>query len=405
MIPPTLELWRHYMRGCPSPDIWIDLGWYFAVSAALQRRVWYGNLKYQPTFLNLYIIFVGPPACGKGLVLSQVKDLFTDPSMRRNQTDKTRELKPGEKVPMKVALGPSDGSYQAFMDMLVDNTQTIRYGENGCYIHASLAIMLEEMNSMFKRQSNEVANFLLNTFDCKDHEYVVRHSKSAYIQKTCVAMLACCTSTMLREAAKYGIFEDGFVSRCLFAFEFAPKFVRFDLNTEYDAEQINARQRLQEHINKLTGLIGQIKFTPDALAYMRESFDKYDAPRIASSRSKMQTYFGRKAINLQKLAGVVHYSRSFTDTVEIEDCVEARRILDLLEPKMVAGFNAVGRNEYSTIMKDIKKYVAYRTDGATGPEILQEFFAEVNVSELMELISSLTLMGDIVLKGDRYYGK
>lgn len=405
MTPPTLELWRTYMRGCPSPDIWIDLGWYFAVSAALQRRVWYGDIKHQPTFLNLYVVFVGPAGCGKGLVLGPVNDLFTHPSMRRNQTDKTRELKPGEKVPMKVALGPSDGSYQGVMDMLVDNTQTFRHGESGCYIHASLAIILDEMNSMFKKNSNEVANFLLKTYDGKDHEYVVRHSKSNYIQKTCVALLAGCTNTMLREAAKFGIFEDGFVSRCLFSFEFAPKFVAFDINNEYDESQQAAHKQLVEHINKLTTVYGPIKFAPSAHAYMVEQFNTHDKPKIEAARSKMQTYYARKAIGLKKLAGVVHYSRSFTDTVEIEDCVEARRILDLLEPKMVAGFNAVGRNEYSTIMKDIKKYVAYRTDGATGPEILQEFFAEVNVSELMELISSLTLMGDIVLKGDRYYGK
>lgn len=408
MTPPTLAQWRNYMRECPSPDLWIDLGWYFAVSAALQRRVWYGDFKHNPTFINLYVVLVGPAGCGKGLVLGPVTDFFTHPSMRKNHGDRTRDLRPGEKIAMKVALGPSDGSYQGIMDMLVENTQTFRYEEAGAtksYIHASLAIILEEMNSLFKRNSNEVANFLLKTFDCKDHDYVVRHAKSNHIQRTCVALLAGCTNTMLKDAARYGIFEDGFVSRCIFAFEFAPKFVAFDINSFYTEEQKKDHAALQEHINKLTAVHGQLQFSPDAHAYMVEMFNKHDAPRIASARSKMQTYYNRKAINLKKLAAAAHFSRSFDMTVTLEDCMEARRLLDALEPKMVAGFNAVGRNEYSLVMNDIKKFVSSKADGVGGGDILIEFHAEVNHMELLELLTSLVMMGELSQRGDKYYGK
>jgi len=408
MTPPTLERWRNYMRECPSPDTWIDLGWYFAVSAALQRRVWYGDFKHNPTFVNVYFVFVGPAGCGKGLVLGPVSDFFTNPSMRKNQGDRTRDARPGEKLPMKVALGPSDGSYQAIMDMLVENTQTYRYEApegSKSYIHASLAIILDEMNSLFKRNSNEVANFLLKTYDCKDHEYVVRHSKSNYIQRTCISLLAGCTNTMLKDAARYGIFEDGFVSRCLFAFEFAPKFVKFDINSHYDDTQKADHAALQEHINKLTGLYGQIEFSPAAHEYMRSMFETYDAPKIAAARSKMQTYYARKAILLKKLAALAHFASSFTMTIEIEDCVEARRIADMIEPKMIAGFNSVGRNEYSLIMKDIKKFVSNHPQGVGGDKILIEFHAEVNHMELLELLASLVMMGEVVQRNEKYYGK
>lgn len=396
------------MRDCPSPDNWVDLGWYFAIGAALQRRVWYNDINLNPTFVNPYIILIGPPGCGKGNVISPLIRMLKDKRMRKNTADRSREPLKGEQIPLKVPLGPDDGSYQAIMDVMAENTTTFRYTKDGQthpYLHCSLAIMLDEMNSLFKRNGNEAATFLLKTFDCVDHTYKVRHSTSNVLTKTCVSLLAGCTNTMLHDAAKYGIFDDGFVSRCIFSFEFAPKFYAFDFQSSFDEGQRKDHEDLIAHLDKLTGLFGQLTFTPEAMEYLTHEFNTVDIPQISRARSKMLTYYNRKAIQIKKLAAIAQCATDFSLQVGINAAREARRLLAAVESKMAAGFNLIGKNDAMPLYREVSRKIASNPNGMSLPELLVEFMAELTISELQELISTLILTCEITQKGDRYYGK
>lgn len=406
--PSTTLRWRNYMRECPSPDNWIDLGWYFAVSAALQRRVWYGDFDYNPLFCNVYFILCGPPACGKGNVLRPIAKFFRSPQMRKHAADRSREPRAGEEMEMKVPLGPADGSYQAIMDEMTANTRTFRIDtedEKGTYIHSSIALILDELNSMFKRHNDEVPKFLLNTYDCIPHEYKTKNKGKNILNRTCTAMLAGCTPATLVEAARYNIFDDGFVSRCVFAFEFAPKFYKFEFMASFDEQQKTDYQALQSHLDRLTGVYGQVTMAPEALEYLTKQFDTVDVPNLQKARSKMQVYLGRKAAHTKKLAALVHYARAFDNVVSLEDAIEARQLLDLLEPRMVAGFNSVGRNEQTPIYRDIVKRVLVAPNGMSLAELLVEFQSDVTLTELTEAINTLVLTCELKQTGDRYYAK
>jgi hypothetical protein len=408
MTPPTLARWQNYMRDCPSPQTWIDLGWYFAISAALQRRVWYYDIEHNPIFLNLYIVMIGPAGCGKGGVMRPVAKFFRHPSMRKNLSDRNRELIAGEEVPLKVPLGPSDGSYQAIMDEMVARTAVHRYEKDGVtrnYIHASICLLLDELNSLFKRYSNEVPNFLLNTYDCLDHDYKTRHKGKNIISKTCVSLMAGCTNTMLRDAARYGIFEDGFVSRCIFSFEFEPRFYAFEHNNRYDDGQLEDFKELLNHLHKVTGLFGSIDFTPEALDYLNHVYQTEDVPRIKAARAKMQTYYARKSMHIKKLAAAVHFARDFSMQVTLDDAKEARRLLELIEPKLRVGFNSVGRNEMMPYSKDIFRVVKSRAQGASLAELLVEFNSEMTKAELDEILMTMVLTCELKQEGDRYYAR
>jgi len=407
-VPHTLERWRNYMRECPSPSNWVDLGWYSAVAMALQRRVWYNELEHNPLFCNLYVVLIGPPGCGKGNVLRPLSKFFKHPQMRRNTADRSREPRAGEEIPLKVTLGPSDGSYQAIMDEMVANTRTFRYeqdGHKGAYIHCSIALILDELNSMFKRHSNEVPNFLLNTYDCVDHDYKTKNKGKNLLSRTCTNLLAGCTSNMLVEAARYGIFEDGFVSRCIFAFETQPKYYSFEFMSSYDEQQKQDYQALLDHLDRLTGVFGQIKFTPEALEFLRHKYETEDVPRIKSARARMQTYFSRIAAHTKKLAAAVHFSREFDMEVKLADAEEALRLRNSIEANMVAGFNAIGKNEQMPLYKEIARKVAQYPQGMGLAELLVEFQSDVNLVTLTEIMNTLVMTCEVRQQGDRYYGK
>ena len=68
------EKWQLYMREVTSPQRFIDFGWIYIVAAALGRKVWVGG--HRKLYPNVYIILVGGPGVGKGLVIKPVTDIL-----------------------------------------------------------------------------------------------------------------------------------------------------------------------------------------------------------------------------------------------------------------------------------------------------------------------------------------
>jgi len=71
----NLEKWRFRLKDVESPNSYIDWSFWFVISSALQRRVWFGH-KEDPLHFNQYIFLVGPPATGKGRVIKPVNTLL-----------------------------------------------------------------------------------------------------------------------------------------------------------------------------------------------------------------------------------------------------------------------------------------------------------------------------------------
>src|SRR3974390_921687 len=71
----NFEKWHSYMSGFVSPNNYIDFGFYYLISASLQRRVWTGP-DHARLYPNIYIVLVGEPGIGKGLVVKQVSDFL-----------------------------------------------------------------------------------------------------------------------------------------------------------------------------------------------------------------------------------------------------------------------------------------------------------------------------------------
>ena len=69
------DRWQLRLREVTSPQSFIDFGFVYLVSSYLQRRVW-TNADHQKLFPNVYIILVGDPGIGKGLVIKPVTEFL-----------------------------------------------------------------------------------------------------------------------------------------------------------------------------------------------------------------------------------------------------------------------------------------------------------------------------------------
>jgi hypothetical protein len=399
----NLERWRFYQKDAPSPDSWVDMTWYFTCSAALQRRVWLGNLTERPLFPNLYIVLIGHPGLGKSFLVNPAQRLLRH--WANNPDDQSKDFPTGVKRKDLIETAPDDFSYQQFLKRLSEATRRFTYPDNGKpkpYTHASMALVLSDMTSLFKKNADQVAKCLLKCYDCEDYEYETKHQGKDYIRHTCVNMLAGATPTVLKEAASYNIFDDGFTSRIIFCFDYIPRHENFwvaDINDEQQA----AFPPLLEHVKKLAGLFGRVQFDPSVHDYLQTWYTDTHLPVAKRASPKMQNYYARTRVHVQKLAMAIHFSESYEMIVGLDSVKKAIELLTTLEKKMSVGFNSVGRNILHGISKDITKFLAAMPKGANKPLLLANFNYEVTLPELDEILDALQMSGQIKLNTDGNY--
>lgn len=405
----NLARWNYYLKDAQSPQNWVDLVWYACVCAALQRRVWYNPLRHMPLFPNLYIVLIGPPATGKNLVLSPARKLLSH--WTANPADQNTLPVKGVARRLKIPMGPDTVTAERLYDKFVEATEMVSYEENGqrrAYAHASVAFVLEELNALFRRNEDKVYKFLLKTYDCDNPEYETRTQSKSYIHNSCANLLCGGTYSILKDAAKFGLFDDGFTSRTIFAFEHEPRHRRAHQSTfeemsgEVDPMKDAVWTELLDWIKKLTTVFGQVRYT-------REVFDKIEhwqetevVPKLATASYKMQLYFGRRPVALKKLAMGIHYSDNLTPEISLEAFEQAHELLRRIETNMAAGFGVAGRNELHGISREILKYIK-QTGGAGPAELLSEFGHDITAEELESIMKSLCISGDVRLAVSNKY--
>lgn len=408
-----LDKWRFYMKDVKSPDLYIDMGFYFLISAALQRRVWTGTTspELRPLFPNLYIVFVGPPAVGKGLVLKQIAKIlryhnWEDTRPQSNLVKQNRAafgLSPSrpEEEKLLFPMAPDATTYESLLHSMTKAFRPISYSKlnekgetiNALYVHRSLCFCLDELSSLFKRNQISITKFLLNAFDCEDYEYETKHQGEDRIKKLCLGLLAGTTPTFIEESFDERLLADGLTSRMIFVFESMPRFVKYDM-PDISTEQLEARVAIINHIKKLSTLFGHITFskteTPEAFEVFRAYFEEV-LPRVRVNNSmKLESYYGRKDIHVLKLAMAIHFSRSFDLVLTPEDCRDALNLLNTVEKKMHMALE-FGSNPLFGPSKNILQFLRRVKDPQTPKQLFIEFSGDVRETEMMEILRMLEM--------------
>lgn len=396
----NLEKWLYYTDNLFSPESYRKLGWLYVVSSALQRRVWFGDLREWPMFPNLFIIFVGPPAVGKGLVLTAC-----DKILRHHK--RAVGIDSDVRADLLFPSGPNDITIESLTEEMANCTRKVVYNENNkdrIYTHASMAFVLQEFKSLFKRgdQNNRIPTFFLQAYDCADYEYSTKHSGKDVIRRPCMSLLAACTPDFIPEAAQYRIFNDGFVSRSIFVFEQRPLKNTFFLK-QPSPEQAKVRDELLPHILNLSRVFGKLTFSQECEDYLENWFQTVHVRDEELASPRMQTYYGRKRAHLMKLAAAFHFSESLTPVIELADFKSAIDLLHPIELNMKVGFSAGQNPELLRMRKEITNYIR-RFPGTTFASMFIEFVSEFrDIKELEELLTTLTLCGQIEKRGEGYF--
>ena len=407
----NLDKWRFRTKDIVSPDSWIDLSFYFLVGAALQRRVWLAHDKH-PVFANLYVIFVGPPAVGKTFIIKEVASALqhhpyrppnsaVEPTEENLQNYHEAALVQANQMynelattkmdrkrinarPLLFPVAADATTYEALLGALARSGRAHQYTvldaktrmevKKFAPMTCSLCFCLEEISSLFKRNREEVARLLLNTYDCGDYTYDTKTQGTDLIKRCCVSMLGGTTPSFMKEAYSDKILTDGFASRGIFAFEQKNRFNKLYIE-DVTAPQLQAQLEILNHLKLLANLYGRATLSPDAEEFLKIWWEQ-DLGKRVNHNTKLDGYYGRKNLHVMKMAMAVHFADNLSMEISIDECVRAIEILEKVEKNMHLSFSYSGRNPLSDLTRSVLHYMEIRGE-ATPKDLILEFYEEM----------------------------
>lgn len=390
------ERWKFWNRDSFSPEIFIEWSWWMLITSALQRRVWYDNDTY-PLYPNAYIILVAPPGVGKGLQLDQIKD-FLEYHKVAGLNDQEVALAQHMGKRKSNLLFPLASDSTTFESFLEETHMATRVFDNQGtpYVHASQTFILDEFESIFKKNAEDMAVYLRTAWNCKDYTRKTKNSGVFLLKNPCVSILGGVTPDAMMAMARKEIISNGFTSRAILVY--ARKNRREDIKLPKPTpEQLVVRDEIRTWIKHLSTVYGCCTYSPEADEVLRAHLlDK--SQFIVNTSNRLEEYYARKITNMNKIIMAMHFSEpGHEKPVGPETIQRAIALFSRTEINMHCALSGGGRNELGDVAKKLADYIVSRPDGIKFQSILIHFFDHGTKDELEQVLQVLQAQGTVVL--------
>jgi len=398
------EDWCLYTKNVQSPQPFVDAAFYFMIGAALQRRVWFGDLDFHAVFPNQYIAFIGPASAGKSLITSPMKELLElHADVKAPEDDLAAELlgedaetnRKGARQPL-IYIAPNSTTFEQFTQETSRVAYLHRYidSENRrkAYHHSSLVFILDELTSIFKKNAEQLSDFLLEAYN-GGRKYVrkLKHSDTDFCTNMCISLLGNTTLGKFQSLQNQDILSDGFMARTIIVYGIEKRFHLYSI-PPLSEEQKAAKARLQSYIRELTKLYGPVSLNDEAKEYIHHHFELHPNLVHTNKHPMLDEYYGRKNLHHQKILFAVHFARTTDMVITREDAEAATEHLAKLEKDMHIPFVGMGRNESAKITEDIWRFIK-TSNRTTKKSIFIRFYQSLKTpDELNRVIDDLMTM-------------
>jgi len=367
----NFERWRYYTKDYESPDQFINWTFYVMISAALQRRVWWGEQEQnsKDIYPNQFVIFIGPPASGKTLAAGDAKALFKsfdgfDEKQRPKSLIKT---------------GPSSVTLEGLTRYLHTNYTIVQYPASfgkkpgAVYTSSPLAFFIgNELGALIREKTHDLVVFLTEGWECGDYHRETKTQGIDMIKNMCITMLGAATPEWMHRTYSSQILGEGFSSRTIFVYGDKKRYLRDEI--KYTEDQKREYNNIRSHIEQLTKLFGPVIVPPDVSGFLTDWYLK-NSDKPVNNDKKLEHYYGRKKLHVKKLAMAVHFSESTSMTITMDACQRALKILAETELEMHKALHGGAKNNIANIAEAIKVFLD-KNNGAFTPQklVILEFF-------------------------------
>lgn len=343
---------------------------------------------------------IGPPATGKGRAMRQGMALLKDKVHSRVAGD-------GRVLP---TIYVCDGatSLESLYEEINKSTQAVSYlagTEKRTVPHHSIVFLIEELGVLLRKNSEDTVSFLSNAFDCGDVTYKTRHKGKFLTINACANILAATYPEFIRDNPH--IITQGFTSRVIIIYENEKRFKRYYEGTT--ALQEECYNHLRDHMRKLsTVTCGEVVFSDEAAAYIKEVYPTLDDKTTRINKDiRLDHYYGRKNIHVEKLAMILHFSESYDSNIIEVDCVRRALVeLNKVEVRMHEAFKSSGKNLGYEVGQQIVRYLEHEPKGASYKRLLVDFTRDIPKKDFDETLIILQSTDQIhVVEGMFKWGR
>jgi hypothetical protein len=414
------SLWLRYMEDIISPMDFVEAGYWFMISAALQRRVWLGDLN-NPIFPNQYCVFCAPPGVGKSIVSTHVAKLLGHHKKVRKiskileQTAKSpadasetfKDLNMPEDDPI-LSQGPDSTSFELLVNKMSVETQVFKPQAVGevkplPYVHSSMYWLLDEFTNLFDEHSERISTFFTSTWmgTTKYKRETIGRGRD-YITNPCLSLIAGTTPDNMQDLQRKRIIKTGLARRIFIVYSDANRKNLFQIPSLRD-DQLEAFEQLTYFIGNLINAYGPLSFSPQALGFLQEWWDEHTKDPTRFNPYTVD-YEMNKNVHVMKLAMAFHFNYDPNSKVISEET--AKRTVDYISKvdshrhKAFAGF---GRNELIGLIQGIYKFLMLHTKPIPRAAVISKFLSEGNVNEIDTALK--TLLDQEVLNELEIFGK
>lgn len=390
-----------YTEDLEAPESYLRWCWYATISSALSRKVWYRSnpITKQPDhnslFLNLFILLCGPPATGKGRSLKQMKSVLKNPFLEINVPNSTL-------TDSLIKVAADTTTIESIYESMKDNSRSFQHratahGKEDVLLscaHTSCSFLIEELGVLLNKDTGKIVHFLNDAFDCGEVNYETKHQGKYKLTNCCVNIIAGTYPEFIRDNPQ--IIVQGFSSRLIVVYENKKRF--YKLFQGINIENQRYYEELVAHIKVLAKEVcGEIHLSREALEYELEIYPTLDdiATRI-NKDPRLDHYYGRKNIHLEKLAAIIHFSDNPTSKeVGLESMKKAIQELAMVEVRMADAWRASGRNEGYEVGLQIVRYLESKPEGVGYKRLLLDFTRDLKKADFDETLGILVATGQL----------
>lgn len=385
------HLWDEYNKSLESPDLFLDFGYYSLISSALGRKVWIGDPA-NKLFLNTYTIFVASAGSGKSAVIKRVRDIcFRIGRDGSINTDDEISKFPDIKQ-LAIPVGPDNTSKSKLVQIMSELGLTIEY-EGRIYYHSSVSLALSEFSTLFPSgmDPKDVIRFLTTIYDCEPYQAATISRNSETINNGWLNILAGTQPAFMYHCLDSQALSEGLGARTWFLYAAGPRRRRWNgpLLTQ---SQLDAKHELVKFIKQITDLVGPINYTPGALALLMDWYEnRFDSERKNKS-PKLNDYYERKRVHVQKLAAIIAISRNgeLKTPIGVRDVEFAFAELARIEAQMDIALTTRPRNEIFPLHQVVEELLSHQD--MSLEDIFKDVMAHASIREFVEVISGLVKM-------------
>lgn len=389
------DKWLAYTDGLSSPNSFRKWGWIYLIGASLQRRVWL-SANHLRCFPNMYIILVGNPGVGKGLVIREVSSFLShwklgdvkfdqnkvmskEQKEMANMTVETdimeaqkKELQSSSKGdivrPSLYPLAADATTYEALVQELAQSYRRINYIDFDAkqqknvpriYGHSSLCFALQELASLLRKRTNDTVNLLLAVYDCpEDYVYDTKTQGKDRMRRACINLLGGTTPSFMQSTFDDKLVDEGLSSRTFYIFARKNRKNQFFVPSHTPEQEVH-KIELLEHVKNLSTLYGAVQVSDETMQKLQNWWDDTEKNKHlrANKSIKMVPYYARKNIHVMKVAMAIHFGETFEMSIPWETFEKAIGILEEEEKTMHLALCLEGNTPMGKAIRRVLDYL------------------------------------------------